>query len=185
MGPSAAPSRDRAMLFFKFCFACDAAFFPVRRDAKFCCGGCRQACYRARKAAKATDARRAADFEAAQWSGKAGAPVKGQISPPDRRRPPGDARERRAEPIALICAATLAGRPLSRWLGRPPAAPRVNPIGCFAQIPDIRRTAWLPLNTGRYSSSSSAGIAPIDTEVVTAAHVGSSLPACSRTMYSA
>ena len=57
--------------------------------------------------------------------------------------------------------------------------------GWSAQIPDIRRTAWLPLNTGRYSSSSSPGIAPIDTEVVTAAHVGSSLPACSRTMYSA
>jgi hypothetical protein len=44
----------------------------------------------------------------------------GRISSPDRRRPPGDARERRAEPIALIGAATLAGGPL-------PAASRVKP----------------------------------------------------------
>jgi hypothetical protein len=53
MGPSDhAPSRDRAMLLFKFCAVCDAAFVPTRRDAKFCLGGCRQACYRARKGAK-------------------------------------------------------------------------------------------------------------------------------------
>ena len=50
------------MLLFKFCAVCDAAFVPTRRDAKFCRGGCRQACYRARKAAKATEARRAADL---------------------------------------------------------------------------------------------------------------------------
>jgi hypothetical protein len=56
------PSRDRAMVLFKFCAVCDAAFVPTRRDAKFCRGGCRQACYRARKAAKATEARRAADL---------------------------------------------------------------------------------------------------------------------------
>lgn len=50
------------MLLFRFCHGCDAAFFPIRRDAKFCSSACRQACYRARKAAKATEVRRAADF---------------------------------------------------------------------------------------------------------------------------
>jgi hypothetical protein len=55
-------SRDRAMLLFKLCAVCDAAFVPTRRDAKFCRSGCRQASYRARKAAKATEANRAADL---------------------------------------------------------------------------------------------------------------------------
>jgi hypothetical protein len=50
------------MLLFKFRAVCDAAFFPTRRDAKFCRGCCRQACYWAQKAAKATEARRVADL---------------------------------------------------------------------------------------------------------------------------
>lgn len=45
------------MVLFKFCAVCDAAFFPTRRDAKFCSSACRQACYRAREAAKATEAK--------------------------------------------------------------------------------------------------------------------------------
>ena len=53
------------MLIFKFCAVCDAPFVPVRRDARFCRNACRQACYRARKAAKATEARSAANFAAA------------------------------------------------------------------------------------------------------------------------
>jgi hypothetical protein len=53
------------MVLFKFCAVCDAAFFPHRRDAKFCSSACRQACYRRRKAAKATEAKRRADWAAA------------------------------------------------------------------------------------------------------------------------
>jgi hypothetical protein len=57
--------RDRAMVLFKFCAVCDTPFISTRCDAKFCSSACRQACYRARKATKATEARRAADFAAA------------------------------------------------------------------------------------------------------------------------
>jgi predicted nucleic acid-binding Zn ribbon protein len=57
--------RDRAMVLFKFCAVCDTPFISTRCDAKFCSSACRQACYRARKATKATQARRAADFAAA------------------------------------------------------------------------------------------------------------------------
>jgi hypothetical protein len=49
----------------RFCAVCDAALISSRRDAKFCSSACRQACYRARKAAKATEARKRADWAAA------------------------------------------------------------------------------------------------------------------------
>jgi hypothetical protein len=63
--PATPGSRDRAMLLFKFCAVCDRAFAPTRRDAKFCSSACRQACYRCRKATKATEAKRRADWAAA------------------------------------------------------------------------------------------------------------------------
>ena len=50
--PLLPPSRDRAMLLFKFCAVCDAPFVPVRRDARFCGNACRQREYRRRKAAR-------------------------------------------------------------------------------------------------------------------------------------
>jgi hypothetical protein len=51
------------MLLFKFC-ACDAAFFPTRRDAQYCTNACRQKHYRAQKAAKAATIRKAIDLAA-------------------------------------------------------------------------------------------------------------------------
>jgi hypothetical protein len=53
------------MVLFKFCAVCDTPFISTRCDAKICSSASRQACYRARKATKATEARRAADFAAA------------------------------------------------------------------------------------------------------------------------
>jgi hypothetical protein len=57
------PSRDRAMLIFRFC-VCGAPFVSTRRDARYCCGGCRQFAYRQRRRAARPDAERQAGHSA-------------------------------------------------------------------------------------------------------------------------
>jgi hypothetical protein len=55
------PMAPRGRVIRRQCLSCTREFFPTRIDAKFCADACRFRAYRARKAARAEEARREAE----------------------------------------------------------------------------------------------------------------------------